>query len=139
MVRPSARARRCRITSVSDEDWNTAPSRSSSARRSSALTRLPLWAMATGPFAVVAVVGLAVQGVGLAGGGVARGAGGGGAGRRLKRVAAEHVRHPAKGLPHVEGVAVGGRDARRFLAAVLERVEPEVRDVGGLGVVVDAE
>src|SRR5207302_10181821 len=35
--------------------------------------------------------------------------------------------------------AVGGRDARRLLAAVLERIEAQVHDVGGLRMVPDAE
>ena len=38
-----------------------------------------------------------------------------------------------------KAVAVGGRDARRLLAAMLQRVEPEVGDVGGLRMVPDAE
>ncbi len=49
------------MTSVSDEDWKTAPSFSSSSRSASAFTRLPLWAMATGPCAVVPVIGWALR------------------------------------------------------------------------------
>jgi hypothetical protein len=49
------------MTSVSEEDWKTAPSFSSSARRASALTRLPLCAMATGPCTVVPVMGCALR------------------------------------------------------------------------------
>ena len=39
----------------------------------------------------------------------------------------------------VEAIAVGGDDAGRLLPAMLQRVQPEVGDVGGLGVTVDAE
>ena len=46
---------------MSEEDWNTAPSFSSSSRSASALTRLPLWAMATGPCAVLALMGWALR------------------------------------------------------------------------------
>ena len=60
-------------------------------------------------------------------------------GQALEPVAAEHVGHPAHRLLDLEVVAVGGGDARRLLAAVLQRVEPEVGDVGGLGVVPDPE
>ena len=52
---------------------------------------------------------------------------------------AEHVGHPPHVLLGVEVGAVGGRDARRLLAAMLERVEAEVRDVAGLRMVPDAE
>src|SRR5262249_45895870 len=60
-VAPSARASKWRMTSVSEEDWNTAPSRSSSSRRASAFTMLPLWAMATGPCAGLALIGCALR------------------------------------------------------------------------------
>ena len=56
-----ARARRCRITSVSEFDWKIAPSRSISRRSVSAFVRLPLWAIAIGPRAVVAVIGCAFR------------------------------------------------------------------------------
>ncbi len=46
---------------MSDDDWKTAPSFSSSSRSASAFTRLPLWAMATGPCAVVPVMGWALR------------------------------------------------------------------------------
>ena len=36
-------------------------------------------------------------------------------------------------------LAVGRDDARRFLPAMLQRVQPEVREVGGLRMAVDAE
>ena len=54
-----ARARRWRITSVSEFDWKIAPSFSMSRWSVSALVRLPLWAIAIGPRAVVAVIGCA--------------------------------------------------------------------------------
>ena len=53
---------------------------------------------------------------------------------------AEHVGDPAHGFFDVEGMAVGGRDPRRLLAAVLKRVEAEVGEVGDvLPRAVDAE
>src|SRR4030095_15455210 len=108
-VPPSARASRWIMTSVSEVDWNTAPSCSRLRRSSSALTRLPLWARGAMP------------------------------GRALEPVAAEHVRHPAHRLLHMEAVAVRGGDARGLLPAVLQRVEAEIGDVGGLGMVPHAE
>src|SRR5258708_34875915 len=39
----------------------------------------------------------------------------------------------------MEVVAVGGRDARGLLPAMLQRVESEIRHVGGLRMVPDAE
>jgi hypothetical protein len=39
----------------------------------------------------------------------------------------------------VERVAVRGGDARRLLASMLERVQAELGDVGGLLVIPDAE
>ena len=44
---------------MSELDWKIAPSRSMSRRSASALVRFPLWAMAMGPRAVVAVMGWA--------------------------------------------------------------------------------
>ena len=60
-------------------------------------------------------------------------------GQALETLPAEHVGDPAHAALDVEGLAVGGGDAGRLLAAVLERVEAEVGDVGGLGVVPDPE
>ena len=85
---PSARARRCRITSVSEEDWKTAPSASSWRLKSSALIRLPLCAMATGPWAVVAVMGWALRVSNLPGG----------RGKPVRRVVMEHCTVKGKGL-----------------------------------------
>ena len=42
-------------------DWKIAPSRSISLRRASAFVRLPLWATAIGPRAVVALIGWAFR------------------------------------------------------------------------------
>src|SRR5262245_40535698 len=61
------------------------------------------------------------------------------AGQTAQALGAEDVGHPAHRLLQVERAAVGGRDARRLLAAVLERVETEIGDVGGLGMVPDPE
>jgi hypothetical protein len=46
---------------VSEFDWKMAPVRSMSRRSVSALVRLPLWAMAMGPRANVAVMGCAFR------------------------------------------------------------------------------
>src|SRR5438552_1351286 len=51
----------------------------------------------------------------------------------------EHVGDPAHRLLQVQAGAVGGRDAGRLLATVLERVEAQVHDVRGLRMVPDAE
>ena len=51
----------------------------------------------------------------------------------------EHVVHEAHALLEPEPLAVAGHDARRFLPPVLERVETEVGEAGGLGVAPDAE
>ena len=44
--------------------------------------------------------------------------------------------------PHLavgdQPLAVGGNDAARFLAAVLQRIEPEINHVGRLGMAIDA-
>ena len=55
------RARRRSITSVSEVLWKVAPSRRSRSRRSLALVKLPLWAMAKTPWAVRAVRGWALM------------------------------------------------------------------------------
>ena len=39
----------------------------------------------------------------------------------------------------VQAVAAGGDDAGRFLAAVLQTVQPQIGQVRGFGVVIDAE
>src|SRR5437667_97197 len=57
----------------------------------------------------------------------------------LKALRAEHVGHPAHGLLDVELLAVGGRDARGLLPAMLEGVETEVGDVGRFRMIPDAE
>ena len=61
------------------------------------------------------------------------------AGQALEPLTAEHVGDPAHRLLHLEVMAVGGGDAGRLLAAMLERVEAEIDDVGGLDVIPDAE
>ena len=63
--------------------------------------------------------GLGIAEIRAARGGVAHVTNGPMAGQALEAVPAEDVGDPAHGLFHVEGVAVGGRDARRLLAAML--------------------
>src|SRR5881409_1982512 len=109
-----------------------------SRRSVSALVRLPLWAIAIGPRAVLAVIGWAFLRLELPAVeyrtwpmAVAR--------QAAQALGPEHVGHPAHRLLGMEVDAVGGRDARGLLAAMLERVESEVRDVAGLRMVPDAE
>src|SRR5207244_12099144 len=60
-------------------------------------------------------------------------------GQPAQALGMENVGHPPHRLLGVERVPVGGRDARRLLASVLERVEAEIGDVGRLWMVPDAE
>src|SRR5438128_991145 len=60
-------------------------------------------------------------------------------GQPSQALRAEHVGHPAHGLLDVELLAVGGRDARGLLPAMLEGVETEVGDVGRFRMIPDAE
>ena len=124
---------------MSEFDWKMAPSRSISCRSSSALVRLPLWAMAMGPRAVLGRDGLGVAQVGAARRRVADVADGARAREPAEPLGAEHVGHPAHGLLRVKARAVGGRDAGRLLPAMLEGIETEVGHIGGLGMVPDAE
>ena len=75
----------------------------------------------------------------LAGGGVADVADGDASGEAPELVLGEGVLHQAHRAVGVERLAVAGHDAARLLPAVLERVQPEVGHVGGLGVTEDAE
>ncbi len=61
------------------------------------------------------------------------------AGQRRKGFFGEIVGDIAHGLVHPQAVAVGCRDADAFLAAMLERVEAEVREIRGLRVAEDPE
>ena len=51
----------------------------------------------------------------------------------------ERVGHVAHRARDAHLLAVGGGDAGALLAAVLERVEAEIREVGGFGMAEDAE
>jgi hypothetical protein len=53
-------------------------------------------------------------------------------GQRVERGLVEDLRHQPHVLVDQELLAVGGRDARGLLAAVLERVQTEVRELGHL-------
>ena len=74
-----------------------------------------------------------------AGGGVAHVADGDAARELADLLGAEDVLHQAHGAVGEEALAVAGDDAGRLLPAVLQGVEAEVGDVGGLAVAVDAE
>src|SRR5262249_17863281 len=54
-------------------------------------------------------------------------------------VAVEDVRDQSHPAMRDERLAVGGNDAGGFLSAMLQRVEPEVGQVGGFRMPVDAE
>ena len=57
----------------------------------------------------------------------------------LELALGEDVGDEALLLPLMEAVTVGGDDAGRLLPAMLQRVQPEVGDVRGLGMAVDAD
>ena len=77
---------------------------------------------------------------GFAGGGIADMADGGGAGQAVDHLAAgEVVADEAHAALGVEALAVEGDDAGGLLAAVLQRVQAERGDGGGVGMAEDAE
>ncbi len=83
--------------------------------------------------------GLGVLRLAHPGGGVADVADGRGAQQRLEVLFSEDVLDQAHLAADVEGESVGADDPRRFLPAVLQRVQSEVRDVGGFRVSENAE
>ena len=134
------RATRCRITSVSVVDCIMAPSATSWRRNASPLVRLPLWPMAKPPQFELGEQRLHVAQDGFAGGGIAHVADGGGAGQPVDHLAAgEVVADQAHAAFGVEALAVEGDDAGGLLAAVLQRVQAEGCDGGGVGMAEDAE
>ena len=132
------RASSCTMTSLSAVVLKMAPRPSSSRRIAPALTRLPLWAIATVPPSVVAQNGWALQ-LAAAGGRVAHVADGVTARQLLQGLLVEDVGHEPHRAVH-EVVASGRRgDATALLAAVLQGVEAEVGDVRRLGMGVHPE
>ena len=126
MRRRCERAIRCRMTSVSEVDWQMAPEEMSSRRSVSALVRLPLWATREAAGVEIGKQRLHVAQDGVAGGGVAVVAE-----RDVALEAADHVglvevvadeAEPALG---VEVAAVVGDDAGGLLAAMLQGVQAE--------------
>ena len=83
--------------------------------------------------------GLGVEQGRVAGGGVARVADGHGAGELGEHVVGKDFRDQAHAFDVGEALAVGGGDAGRFLAAMLQGVEAEVGLAGGVGVAVDGD
>ena len=81
--------------------------------------------------------GLRVEQRRIAGGGVARVADGQRAGKLRQHVGGEDVGDQPHGLVQLQLLAVGRGDARRFLPAMLQRVQAEVGELGGLGMAVD--
>src|SRR5262249_23502880 len=85
------------------------------------------------------VEGLGVQQDSVAGGGVARVADGNGTRQLVKRGRRKNLIDLAHALLADDLAVVGGRDAGRFLAAVLQRVQPEVGALRSLRMAVDGE
>ena len=83
--------------------------------------------------------GLRIEQSRVAGGGVARVADGHVAGELGEHVVGEDFGDQAHALDVGEVLAVGGGDAGRFLAAMLQGVEGEVSLAGGVGVAVDGD
>ena len=83
--------------------------------------------------------GLGVEQRRVAGGGVARVADGHVAGELGEHVVGEDFRDQAHALDVGEVLAVGGGDAGRFLAAMLQGVEAEIGLARGVGMAVDGD
>jgi hypothetical protein len=75
----------------------------------------------------------------IAGGRIARVTDGESAGQLVQHIAGEDLGHVAHGLVAVEISAIAGADASALLAAMLERIEAEVGELGGFGVPVDGD
>ena len=97
--------------------------------------------VADGDFALVAIDhdGLGVEDGFVAGGGIAGVADGAVAGELCEDAGDENFLDFAHGAVDVEIVAVAGDDPGGLLAAVLQRVETEIGEVGGFGMAEDAE
>ena len=83
--------------------------------------------------------GLGVEQRRVAGGGVAGVADGHVAGELGEHVVGEDFRHQAHALDVGQVLAVGGGDAGRFLAAMLQGVEAEIGLARGVGMAVDGD
>ena len=83
--------------------------------------------------------GLGIQQRRVAGGRVARVADGHGAGQLGQHVVGEDLRDQAHALDVGQMLAVGGGDAGRLLAAMLQGVEAEIGLAGGVGVAVNGD
>src|ERR1039457_3444327 len=83
--------------------------------------------------------GLRVDQRGVAGRGIARVADGGRARQALDHLGRENFLHVAEAAVQMQIDSVGGGDARRFLPAMLQRVEAEVGQLRRLGMAEDAE
>ena len=127
------------MTSVSEVDWKIAPWRTSSSRSSLALTRLPLWPMPNWPVRAVDEHRLGVLDAARPGRRVADVADGDVADQRGELGLVEAVVDLAHRPRQQHPVAVGARDARALLSAMLQRVEAEVGEIGRLGMPEDAE
>ena len=134
------RATRWMITSVSVVDCMMAPSRTSSRRSVRPLVRLPLWPMAKPNGIEFGEERLHVAQERLAGGRIAHMPAGAHAGQAVDHMAlGKGVADQAEPALGMETLAVEGDDAGGFLAAMLERVQAERGDGGGIGMAEDAE
>ena len=119
--------------------WKIAPVLTSASRSSLALTRLPLWPTASCPWTLSIDDRLGVGQPALARRRVAHVAHRQMSRQLGQRVAVEDVVHIAHRLRHADLRAVGGGDAGALLPAVLQRIEPEVREIRRLGMPEDPE
>ena len=81
--------------------------------------------------------GLRVEQRRIAGGGIAGVADGQRAGKARQHVRGEEVGDQPHAFVKFDPLTVGGRDARRFLAAMLQRVQAQVGELGGFRMAVD--
>ena len=70
-------------------------------------------------------------------GGISRVADGQRAGKAREHVAGKQIGDQAHAFVKFHPLAVGGRDARRFLPAMLQRVQAQVGKLGGFRIAID--
>ncbi len=115
------------------------PSRSRSRRSSPALVMLPLCATAICPLLQATEKRLRVEQHRVAGRGIARVADGQIAGQTGDLFRRKDIRHMAHGLEAADLATVAGGDARALLAAMLQRVQAQIRQVGRFGMAVNSK
>ena len=124
-------ANRAVSTSVSEVAWPGPAARApASAASSRVLVRLPLWPRARLVVGVARKVGWAFSQIEDAAGGVAAVPDGDVPAQRVQHRLVEDLRNEAHVLVDDDAVPVADRDPGRLLAAVLERVQAEVGELG---------